>query len=483
MKLKLSLFLLFASTFTHAENTVVQIQERMDNQRLQEMQPLDRREDNAAPLKTESNEATQTFSLSRQELIQQPSLLTSAMLTALATNNVENVLFLLPIYQQMSPNEKNSEIVQWATAIEAKYNQDYTKAIQLYRDLIATYPEHQLIRLQLAIALFENRETEAAEAQFHKLQADKLPSKIAHLITGYLEAIGKQDKWSFQGGLTYLNDPNINNAPASGTRFGNWIAPKKESAQGIGFYFEADKKWSWGNGFFHEFRLNTNGKYYWDNKKYNEYSARESIGLGYQTAKQKLSFLPFLEQMWYSGGASQSESAKRYSTSGGINSRWQYWLTPQWQAAITYEYAEQRYTRRQHLDGNYHFVAPSLYFYPNSQQYWFLGTNFNRTSTQERDDSFIRRGISFGWGQEWKNGLSSQVSVSYAKKHYRANMPVFNITQKNKEYSVQTSLWHRGLHFWGITPRLTWHYTKVKSNHNFYTYDKNRVYIEFSHTF
>lgn len=136
MKLKLSLFLLFASTFTHAENTVVQIQERMDNQRLQEMQPLDRREDNAAPLKTESNEATQTFSLSRQELIQQPSLLTSAMLTALATNNVENVLFLLPIYQQMSPNEKNSEIVQWATAIEAKYNQDYTKAIQLYLSLI-----------------------------------------------------------------------------------------------------------------------------------------------------------------------------------------------------------------------------------------------------------------------------------------------------------------------------------------------------------
>ncbi|STY59345.1 TPR repeat-containing protein NMB0313 precursor [Mannheimia haemolytica] len=99
--------------------------------------------------------------------------------------------------------------------------------------------------MQLAVALFENRENEAAEAQFYKLQANKLPQEIANAVNSYLEAIGKQDQWSFQGGLTYLNNPNINNAPNAGTTYGNWTAPKKESAQGVGFHFEADKKWSW----------------------------------------------------------------------------------------------------------------------------------------------------------------------------------------------------------------------------------------------
>lgn len=472
-----------AAHFALADTAPAPIQEKMDNQRMQQNQSFETPEHKVAQAQPKVQNSNQTISISSQELIQQPELLNSAMLTALVTGNTENVLFLLPIYQKLPTSKQNREMITWAKATEAKSNQDYTQSIKLYRELLANYPENQPIRMQLAVALFENRENEAAEAQFHKLQADKLPIKITNIINHYLEAISKQDKWVFQGGLTYLNDPNINNAPASGTTYGRWSAPKKESAQGIGLSFDAAKKWSWGNGFFHEFRLNGNGKYYWNNKKYNEYSLRESFGLGYQSAKQKITVLPFLEQTWYAGGSTQSQSTKRYSNAGGVNTRWQYWITPQWQSSITYEYAEQRYTRRQHLDGNYHFVSPSIYYHPSSQQYWFVGANFNRNSTRDLDDSFIRRGVSLGWGQEWKNGLSSQLSVSYGRKQYRAPMPIFQITQRNKEYGVQASIWHRAVHFKGITPRLTWQYNKVKSNHTFYSYDKNRVYIEFSHTF
>ncbi|MFA9489412.1 MULTISPECIES: surface lipoprotein assembly modifier [unclassified Mannheimia] len=483
MKKSLFISLMLTSPLAFADVTPTQIQEKMDNQRMQQNQSFEKPEHKVAQVQPKVQHSNKAISLSSQELIQQPELLNSAMLMALVTGHSENVVFLLPMYQKLPASEQNGDIIAWAKAVEAKSTQDYTQSIKLYRELLASYPENQPIRMQLAVTLFENRENEAAEAQFHKLQADKLPPEIANMISHYLDAISKQDRWIFQGGLTYLNDPNINNAPNAGTTYDSWTAPKKESAQGVGFHFEADKKWSWGNGFFHEFRLSGNGKYYWNNKKYNEYSLRESLGLGYQNAKQKITLLPFFEQMWYASGSSQSESTKRYSKSGGVNTRWQYWITPQWQSAITYEYAEQRYTRRQHLDGNYHFIAPSLYFYPNSQQYWFVGANFNRTSTRDLDDSFIRRGVSLGWGQEWKNGLSTQLSVRYARKQYRAPMPIFQITQRNKEYGVQASIWHRALHFKGITPRLTWQYNKVKSNHTFYSYDKNRVYIEFSHTF
>lgn len=474
---------MLTSAVAFADNTEVQIQERMDNQRLQENPVLEKPERQAVQTQTAASSNTKNITLSSQELMKQPQLLNSAMLTALVMNHADNVQFLLAMYEKLPAHEQNAEILQWAKAVNAKSNRQYTEAIRLYRQLIAAHPEHQPIRFQLAVALFENRETQAAEAQFHKLQADKLPPQIANVVEHYLAAIGKQDEWHFQGGLTYLNDPNINNAPDAGTTYGNWTAPEKESAQGVGFYLGAEKKWSWGNGFFHEFRLNGNGKYYWNNKKYNEYSLRESLGIGYQNAKHKISVLPFLEQMWYAGASRQSESTKRYSKSGGVNARWQYWVTPQWQAVLNYEYAEQRYTRRKHLNGNYHFVAPSIYFYPNSQQYWFAGANFNRTSTRDLDDSFIRRGLSVGWGQEWKNGLSTQLSVSYGRKQYRAAMPIFKITQRNREYGVQATLWHRAVHFWGITPRLTWQYNKVKSNHSFYTHDKHRIYVEFSHTF
>ena len=230
-------------------------------------------------------------------------------------------------------------------------------------------------------------------------------------------------------------------------------------------------------------RTDSNGKYYWNNKKYNEYTARGSLGLGFQNANQTITLLPFMEQTWYAGGSSKSETVKRFSQASGATLESQYWFSPQWQLNTTYEYAEQRYRSRKHLNGNYHFIGGNLVYLHNAKQYWFVGANFNRTSTRDKDDSYIRRGIQAGWGQEWGWGLSTRLSVNFARKNYYAPMPIFNITQRNREYGVNASIWHRAVHYWGITPRLTWSYSKVKSNHAFYTYDKHRVFIEFSKQF
>ena len=243
------------------------------------------------------------------------------------------------------------------------------------------------------------------------------------------------------------------------------------------------KKWSWGNGFFNELRLNTNGKYYWDNKKYNEVSGRANVGIGFQNAALSLNLLPFMEQTLYAGGSNRSETLKRFSKSGGAALETSYWLTPQWQLNSYYEYAEQRYVQRKHLNGNTHFISAGVLYLPNAKQYWFANLNYHRTATRDKDDSFLRRGINVGWGQEWGKGLSTRVSLSFAQKRYKAPMPIFNVTQRNKEFGIQASIWHRAVHLWGITPRLTYSFTKTNSNHVFYSYDKHRLFLEFTKQF
>jgi len=57
------------------------------------------------------------------------------------------------------------------------------------------------------------------------------------------------------------------------------------------------------------------------------------------------------------------------------------------------------------------------------------------------------------------------------------------IRQKNNEYQSAVTLWHRDLYFWGITPKITWSYQRVSSNHPFYSYDKNRIFLEMGTTF
>lgn len=485
-KLLLSTLGLLLSLSLSANNAQVQqqINERLDDQRMDEPRIPARPKllTNRPQAKTIDAEPS-IPTMTKEELIQQPDLLAHAMLSALAMGNSSNVEFLLPLYQQLDEQYQESVVLQWAQAVVARNHQDYYTSIKLYRSVLAEFTDIIPLRLQLAIALFENKETEAAKYQFEKLRAEPLSPETLALINQYLEAINIQAPWSFSGGLTYLNDPNINNAPKAGTQIGNWLSPERESAQGAGFYLEIGKKWAWGDGFFNEFRLNGNGKYYWDNKKYNEYTARANIGIGFQNAKQLITLLPFMEQTWYAGGSPKSETVKRFAKSGGGTLEWQYWLSSNWRLNTTYEYGEQRYSTRKHLNGNYHFVGANLLYLPDAKQYWFIGSNYNRSSTRDKDDSYIRRGIQVGWGQEWKWGLSSRLSLNYARKNYYAPMPIFHITQRNKEYGISTSIWHRAIHYWGITPRLTWNYNKVKSNHAFYTYDKHRVFLEFSRQF
>lgn len=472
-------------SFSIADSEQQRIAERLNDQRIQNEEQV------TAPMKphlqqtSANSKATkeQTLSISKEQLAQHPDLVLRAMLPAVVQGNAENVALLFPIYQQLAPHFHDPLLTKWAQAILAKQAQQYTDAISLYRQIVAERAELQPARLQLAVSLFENNELEAAEDQFKKLRAEELPPEIQQFIGQYLEAITQKDRWSFSGGLTYLNDPNINNAPKSGTTYGNWSAPKRESAEGVGFRFDLGKKWSWGNGFFNELRLNTNGKYYWDNKKYNEVSGRANVGIGFQNAALSLNLLPFMEQTLYAGGSNRSETLKRFSKSGGAALETSYWLTPQWQLNSYYEYAEQRYVQRKHLNGNTHFISAGVLYLPNAKQYWFANLNYHRTATRDKDDSFLRRGINVGWGQEWGKGLSTRVSLSFAQKRYKAPMPIFNVTQRNKEFGIQASIWHRAVHLWGVTPRLTYSFTKTNSNHVFYSYDKHRLFLEFTKQF
>ncbi|MBZ5718219.1 surface lipoprotein assembly modifier [Haemophilus influenzae] len=49
--------------------------------------------------------------------------------------------------------------------------------------------------------------------------------------------------------------------------------------------------------------------------------------------------------------------------------------------------------------------------------------------------------------------------------------------------NTSLSLWHRALHFKGITPRLTLSHRETRSNDVFNEYEKNRAFVEFNKTF
>ncbi|WP_459178224.1 surface lipoprotein assembly modifier [Aggregatibacter actinomycetemcomitans] len=432
------------------------------------------------PVQTESSDNKHTLSITKEELAKHPDLIIRGLIPAVLQNNTEAVELLLPLYQNLP--QQDPFLLAWAEAIIATKQGNYSRAVQEYRTLFAQRPDILQLRYQLAHALFLNNDNEAAKDQFQKLRAEVNDEQSQHVIDQYLTAINQRDQWRISGGISFLNESNVSNAPKAGTRIGGWQAWQRESAHGLSYYLSSEKKWSLPKNVFAKFIWDGQGKYYWDNKKYNEFNARIGAGLGYQTANTEVVLLPFAERRWYSGGSSGSDAMKQFSKNSGVRFELSHWFHKMWQISTALEYGEQRYVKRKHLSGNNYLWSNTLLFLPYSGQYWFAGVDYNRENTRDSDNAYQRKNLRLGWVQEWPLGISTRISLAYARRTYN-NIDFFSIRQKNNEYQAALTVWHRNLYFLGITPKLTWSYQKNDSNHPFYRYDKSRIYLEMSKTF
>ena len=101
-----------------------------------------------------------------------------------------------------------------------------------------------------------------------------------------------------------------------------------------------------------------------------------------------------------------------------------------------------------------------------------------------RSDNFNRYGNRLAWGQEWPQGISTRVQAGLAQRRYQtASFFSEGKKRRDTEWNTSLSLWHRALHFGGMTPRLTVAYHRNHSNDAFYEYDKLRTFIELNKAF
>lgn len=472
---------LFGQNFAHAKPSTTQDDRRLQDQYLlnqSQLQPI-----LAMPNNHITQDDKQTVHLDEKNLQQQPDLLTKALGSALFYYQSQNVLYLLPLYEKLPAQHIDQDMLTWANAVKYSQQGNHRQAIRHYRQLIAKYPQHNIMRLQLAMALFADHQLEASDDQFAKLQSNTtLPDILSQQIDLYRNIIRQQNRWHFAGGITYIQDQNINNAPQNADVGGNWHTDSAKQAQGLSAHISAYKKQHFAHHTFADISLEAGGKYY-NLNQYNEVNARLGVGIGQQNAIYQVSIQPFLAKSLYAGGKEAQSNLQPFVQNHGMSVFWQYRPHAQWQTSLRTEYSKARYNQRTHLDGDSYSANGNISYSPNARQSWQLSVDYNKTNTQSDDDSFVRFGTRITWRQEWQKGISTRLSAGIAQRTYQGAMPIFNRVQKNQEYLLQGSIWHRNIHHWGITPRLTWQYHKQNSTIALYNHDKHNIFIELSKQF
>ena len=405
----------------------------------------------------------------------------------LKQGNADALEELLPLYQQV-PNYDPS-VIDWGNAIIAAKKGNLDEAVRMYRKINAQLPEIQILRFQLAMALFANRQFIAAESEFEKLRSEAKTEGDIEVINKYLEAINQQNGWDFNASVSYLNDSNITNAPKQGTQLdlgngtGITYTSPRETGKGLNISLQGDKKWLYDNKVFTALHLNGYGKYYWDNKNYNDITAGVGVGVGYQNTVTEVEAVPFYNKRWYGQGTNGDGDLHTYTDTTGIRLSLNQWLSPKLRYQGLASYSKSSYIDRyDYNDGEDWLLANTAIYFPNGQQFWTLGADYATKTADDPSGAFDRPGVRLGWGQTWPKGYTTRVNLGYAERNYDEE-DFFGIKRENKEYTAGITAWNRAFSIFGLTPRLSWNYSEIKSNSPFEEYSKNDVSIELSKAF
>lgn len=450
-----------------------------------------------APQLTGKEKETRVLRVDEGVLLSEPVLLQRAMDSALLSGNIDAIRHLLPVYTKWQEHDAGK--ARYARALLAQAEGKADEAVGIYREIIAEHPEAVPIRLQLARALLEDQQNEAAADQFARLASEDLPDDVRRQVEEYREMLRKRDSVRFSVSLNVSRESNINQAPAVSEYggyldeaqcalerqrdpgddcFRGWRFDKPIDATAINYQLSADKKWSLSQGFYLKAGADGYGKFYPQKGRYNDQNLRISLGIGHANQRSEKVVTPFHERRIYGHDA--------YSYTNGVRLNGHYWLSPRAQWLGAAEYGRQYNMRYANSDIDSRLLSTSMVFYPHARQYWLVGADYYQERNKNASiDNFNRYGMRAEWMQEWRNGFSSRLQLAYAQRHYETEGLFFNQGERRRDEETQAavSLWHRAVHFYGVTPRITVSHYRNDSNNLLHDYGKTRLFVEWNKTF
>ena len=480
------------SAFAFPQITSQQVRDIRQTQIKTELEPqinvakFEKREQNLPHLDTEQAEQIE---ITLEQLKQNPALTHELLTRAIYARNPEMIKKLLEIYRTF-PN-RDPIMERFAEGKLAAITENYTVAIDKYREILAKNPNLNPVRIELAIALFNQKQDGAAKDQFEKAQtASDLPLQAKRLIGAYLEALKERDSWNVDFSFNYVRDTNVNNV-GSGRRLvlrNGGVITRPESmlpqtAHGLAYSLSVSRDFNLWDSHYLTFGNELSGKSYWDNHQFDDISNRTFVGYAHKTAKQNFRIKPFYEKRWYGG--------ESYRWSNGARVEFSRWLSPNWQLFTAGEFSKQRYLDSTSQNGNNKLISATLLWARTPKQFFYLGSDFMAERTKVRQYGSDSKSLRLGWGQEWNWGISSRLGLSIMKREFKdiaklgnLNLFSFGKRREDKIYGVSLSLWKRDWHIWGITPKPQLSWRKQDSNiPEMYSYTQKNVNILFEKTF
>lgn len=419
-----------------------------------------------------------------QAALANSSVLEEQLKQSIYQQQFDKIQILLKDYQRQE--DADPIVIAYAKAKLAFIQQDYSTAISIYRQIISQNTELHSIRMELAIALFEDRQDNAAKLQFNKVKSVLgLPDIAYQRIEAYLEAINKRNEWRFDVNFSYLKTSNVANVShqlhIENTGFIKNENMLPQTANGFAFNIDLGKDFNLRDFHYFSFNNEVKSKIYWDNHRFDDISNRILLGYTYKKSDNILRIQPFYDKRWYGKNA--------FHWSNGVQISYDFSFSTHWKNQLYLSFEKRSFFDENLQAGNIKTFSNTLLWLPNPKQIFYIGGALSKENTREKQYGSTNQNILFGWLQEYQWGISTQLGFSFTVRKFHdeailAGIIPLNKIRKDKIYNVNARLWKRNWHIWGLTPKLNFAWKKQQSNlASLYAYTDKQMTILFEKSF
>jgi outer membrane protein len=359
---------------------------------------------------------------------------------------------------------------------------DWKTAAANYRTILANNPELLRVRLELARALYELKDGDNAKRQFEMVLASKnLPPSVVENIRLFLSTIYTQKHWSLSMTLNAAPDTNINAATGSdrvilfGLPFELSDDAKKSSGVGLTGDVRAGYRFDLGKGKALDVGANIRHTEYLNSGTFDQTFLQGQIGPRFYTNKSEIRLVATV-------GYSRFGGSTYYNSYGGQISA-QRQITDRFKLSAVLSGEQMDYKFIDGKDGHVlSIVGQGDYSLSRiSATRAYMGVSKEFTFDDSLENTSFRAGASYV--RELSLGLTVNLNANAALRPYKGISFLYGVKRRDHSYGAGIGFTKRDFTILGFAPVISYDYLSSRSNIDFFTYNRHRVNIGFTHIF
>jgi outer membrane protein len=389
------------------------------------------------------------------------------------TGNADIAARLLPRTQASTLAERKQ--LRFYQGLIAKAEGRPKDAIPIFRELLAADPQFARVRLELARALFDAQEDEAAKHHFEMVLGGSAANPdLSNTVKSYLTALESRRRWEFSSYVSVAPSTNLNQGSANrvvelnGLPFELNDNNRKKSGVGVVTGAQGGYRQPVTDTIDILATAGVHVKRY-GQKDFNDTLASASLGPRVRFDQGQIGIYGTVDKKWmadadlstgfgglvagsYRLGVQDSVHADVGCTKRRYSNDWQ-------QSDLTYQDG-----RTCSLSGRYEHALDITSFVRVLGAY-----GREKTNTLHLDNTLWNAGA--GIHKDLPMGLSVYLQGLYTRRNYEGVFPTTTSARQDQRLDLSVNVTKRDFEIFGLAPMVQYTYTKNDSNVGFYQYD------------